>query len=76
MGVSYKKMFKLMIDKDITKTKLRESAKTSNSTFAKIGRSKYVVLGILVRVCGVLRCDIGDVYELIQDGEMIVRDLR
>jgi DNA-binding Xre family transcriptional regulator len=74
MAVSYKKMFKLMIDKDITKTQLREATKISSSTFAKISKSEYVALDVLVRICGVLHCDIGDVCEVIHDDETNGRD--
>lgn len=67
MGVSYKKLWKLLIDKDMKKSKLREAASLSSSTIAKLTRSEYVALDVLVRICAVLNCDIGDIAEVKLD---------
>ena len=67
MGISYKKLWKLLIDKDMKKSKLREAASLSSSTIAKLTRNEYVALDVLVRICVVLSCDIGDIVEIKLD---------
>ncbi len=67
MGVSYKKMWMLIIQKDMTNTQVREAAKISSSTFSKMKRNEYVALDVLVRICGVLDCEIGDIVEIVRD---------
>jgi DNA-binding Xre family transcriptional regulator len=68
MGISYKKLFHLMIDRGIRKSELRAAAGISTSTLAKLGNDEYVSLDVLVRICGVLDCDIGDVCEITKEG--------
>lgn len=67
MGISYKKLWKLLIDKDMKKAQLREAASLSSSTIAKLTKNEYVALEVLVRICGVLKCDIGDIVEIKLD---------
>ena len=67
MGISYKKLWKLLIDKDMKKSQLREAASLSSSTIAKLTRNEYVALDVLVRICVVLSCDIGDIVEIKLD---------
>lgn len=67
MGISYKKLWKLLIDKDMKKSHLREAASLSSSTIAKLTRNEYVALDVLVRICVVLSCDIGDIVEIKLD---------
>jgi putative transcriptional regulator len=64
MNVSYKKLWKLMIDKDLTKSQLRKRAGVAPSTFSKMNKNELVSLEVLVRLCEVLNCDIGDVVEI------------
>ena len=63
MSTSYKKLWKLLIDKDMTKTDLRKQTGISSATIAKLTRGESVNTSILSRICEVLRCDIGDVME-------------
>ena len=67
MGISYKKLWKLLIDKDMKKSQSREAAALSSSTIAKLTRNEYVALDVLVRICAVLNCDIGDIAEVKLD---------
>ena len=67
MGVSYKKLFKLLIDKDITKTELATQASISRSTLAKISKHELVSMDVILRICDVLKCDIGDVIEISEE---------
>ena len=65
--LQYKKLWKLLIDKDMKKSQLREAASLSSSTIAKLTRNEYVALDVLVRICVVLSCDIGDIVEIKLD---------
>lgn len=65
MGVSYKKLWKLLIDKDIKKTKMAAEIGISTSTLSKLNRNEYVSLDVLVRICSYLRCQISDICEVI-----------
>lgn len=64
MAVSYNKLWKLLIDKGMTKTELRKAADMSTTTLAKLGKNETVSMDILLRVCKTLECDIGDIMEI------------
>lgn len=63
MSVSYKKLWKLLIDKDMNKTDLRNLTGISSFTVAKMTRGEDVSLDVLKRICDVLDCNIGDVVD-------------
>ena len=63
MSVSYKKLWKLLIDKDMNKTDLRNATGISSFTIARMTRGEDVSTAILKRVCMVMKCDIGDIVE-------------
>ena len=65
MSISYKKLWKLLIDHNMNKSDLGKAAKMSPNTIAKLGKNETVSLDILVRICEVLKCDIGDIVEVI-----------
>ena len=67
MKANYNKLLKLLIDKKMTKTDLRERAKISSSTLAKIGKEEMLSADVLMKICEVLNCDIGDIVELVKD---------
>ena len=67
MAVSYKKLWKLLIDRDMKKKDLLEAAGISQSSLSKMGRNENVNTDILVKVCKALNCDIGDIMEIMQD---------
>lgn len=67
MGVSYNKLWKLLIDKGMKKKDLREGVEMSTNTLAKLGKNEYVATEVLVRICYYLKCDIGDIMEVISD---------
>ena len=62
---SYKKLWKLLIDKDMSKKTLAEQANVSVSTLSKLAKGKSVNVEILVRICGALDCEIQDIMELV-----------
>ncbi len=67
MAVSYKKLWKLLIDKDMTKTELREITGMSTTSLAKLGKNENISTEILVKICKTLECDIGDIMEVTED---------
>ena len=67
MAVSYKKLWKLLIDKDMKKKDLRIATGMTTTALAKLGKNEDVSLDVLKRICGVLNCDIGDIMEVIND---------
>lgn len=66
MDVSYKKLWKLLIDRDMKKKDLLVAAGISQSTLSKMGRNENVNTDILVKVCKALDCDIGDILEIVK----------
>ena len=67
MAVSYNKLWKLLIDKNMKKNELGEAAGISNSLIAKLGKNENVTVDVLVRICTALDCRIEDIMELIPD---------
>ena len=68
MNVSYKKLWKLLIDKDMMKKDLQKEAGISWATLTKMSKGEVVSTEVLMKVCKVLRCDVGDIVEFIDDG--------
>lgn len=64
MGVSYKKLWKMLIDKDLKKSQLKDIAKISQSTLARLNRNEYVSLEVIVKICVGLDCEISDIVEI------------
>ena len=62
--INYKPLWKMLIDKDITKTQLREKASISRSTIVKMSNSEYVAMDVLVRICVALNCGLDDIVEI------------
>lgn len=67
MPVDYKKLWILLIEKNMTKPQLRTAANISVSTFTKLNKNELVAMDVLVRICKVLDCNIGDVVEVIKE---------
>lgn len=67
MAVSYKRLFKLMIDKKMRKKDLCELAGISTSTMSKMGRDEIVSLEVIGRICQKLNCNIEYVLEILPD---------
>lgn len=66
MQLSYKRLWKLLIDRDLKKKDLSEMAGISSTCIAKLGRNENVNTNILVRICEALNCDICDIVELAE----------
>lgn len=67
MGVSYKKLFKLMIDRDLKKKDLREMASIGNSTMAKLANNENVTMEVMAKICNALNCKMDDIVEIIPE---------
>lgn len=67
MTISYKKLWKLLIDKDMNKTDLRKAAKISSSTVAKLTNGENVSTAVLLKICTALQCDISDIMETVPE---------
>lgn len=65
MNVSYKKLWKLLIDKDMKKKDLQLISGISWSSVTKLSKGETVSMDVLMKVCGALSCDIGDVMEFL-----------
>ena len=63
--VSYKKLFKLLIDKDLQKTEFGAKAGISQNTLARMGKGQFISMELLVRICKYLNCTFDDVVEII-----------
>ncbi|MGN8858228.1 helix-turn-helix domain-containing protein [Catenibacterium mitsuokai] len=68
MSVSYKKLWKLLIDKDMNKTMLRKQSGITTTALAKLGKNENVNTEVLVKICNTLKCDISDIMELTDEG--------
>ena len=69
MAVSYNKLWKLLIDKKISKADLRRLTGISPNTMTKLNRDEEVTLPVLGKICEAIHCDIGDIVEYIGAGE-------
>lgn len=69
MCVSYKKLWKLLIDRDMTRTDLRDAIGASTSTFAKLSRGELISGNIMMKICRELGCNIGDMMDVVLDDE-------
>ncbi|MFQ9737129.1 MAG: XRE family transcriptional regulator [Clostridiales bacterium] len=67
MAASYKKLWKLLIDKDMKKEDLRKAAGLTTTAMAKLGRNEDVRTSVLLKICNVLECDISDIMEIIKE---------
>lgn len=67
MSVSYKKLWKLLIDKNMVKKQLREQAGLTTNVIAKLGKDENVSTEVLCKICKALDCGLEDIIEIIPD---------
>lgn len=65
MGISYKKLWILLIEKDISPATLRKDLNIATGTMTKLRRNEEVAMSVLLRICGYLDCNIGDICDAI-----------
>ena len=69
MSISYNKLWKLLIDKKMSRAELRRKIKISPNTMTKLIRDKEVSLTVIGRICEVLETDVGNIMEFVKDGK-------
>lgn len=69
MAYSYKKLWKLLIDKNMNKVALRDAIDITPATLSKLSKNKPVNMDVLARICKELKCNIGDIVDYIPDME-------
>lgn len=67
MYMSYNKLWKLLIDRNMKKSDLRKTAGISSSSLAKLGKNQNVTTDVLLKICNTLKCDISDIVEVVLD---------
>ena len=67
-NISYKKLWKLLIDKNLKKKDLQKMAGISSSSIAKLGRNENVNTEIINKICNALECDTSDIMEMESEG--------
>ena len=65
--ISYKPLFRLLLEKNMSKTQLREAIGFSTTTLAKLSKGEYVSLEILDKICTYMQCNIADVIEYVKE---------
>ncbi len=65
MKICYKKLWVLLIEKDITKPQLRKDLNLATGTMSKLNKNEEVSMSVILRICEYLNCDIGDVCEAV-----------
>lgn len=74
MEISYNKLWKLLIDKNMKKKDLRDTAKISSNTIARMGKNEEVSLDVLIKICKALNCDIGDIVSVVRDDKSDIKE--
>lgn len=69
MKISYKKLWVMLIEREIPKSTLRKDIELSPGTMSKLNKNEDVALSVLLRICDYLNCDIGDICEAVRTGK-------
>ena len=69
MKINYKKLWMLLIQRDITKVRLKRDLGLAAGTMSKLNKGEDVALSVLLRICDYLACDIGDICEAVRAGK-------
>ncbi|MGN8806312.1 MULTISPECIES: helix-turn-helix domain-containing protein [unclassified Blautia] len=69
MQLSYKKLWKMLIDQDMSKQDLREKAGISSASMAKLGKGENITTDVLLKICKTMNCKVEDIIETISDDE-------
>ena len=67
MRISYNKLWKMLIDKNMKKSDLREKAGISSASLAKLGKGDNITTDVLLRICEAMDCQIEDILETVRD---------
>lgn len=69
MSVSYDKLWKLLIDKKMSRTELKDLSGISFNVLAKLGRNEFVSMESLIKICATLNCNVGDIVDFLPESE-------
>ena len=69
MQLSYKKLWKMLIDQDMSKQDLREKAGISSASMAKLGKGENITTDVVLKICKTMNCKVEDIIETISDDE-------
>lgn len=75
MKVSYKKLWVLCAEKEISKGDLRKRAGVSSATFTKLRKNQEVALSVLLKIADVLECNAGDMMDFVKDNEPFLQEI-
>lgn len=67
MRISYNKLWKLLIDMNMNKQDMKKASGISSASVAKLGKGENITTEVLLRICASLKCDIGDIMEVVED---------
>lgn len=70
MAMSYKKLWKLLIDRDMTRGDLHQISGVAPSTLTKMSKGECVATNVIERICMALKCDVGDIMSYVPDNEI------
>lgn len=70
MRITYKKLWKLLIDREMMKKDLLESSRISTVSMAKLGKNQNVTTDVLLKICTALHCDISEIMEVVEDEKL------
>ena len=69
MKITYKKLWKLLIDREMMKKDLLEASKISTVSMAKLGKDQNVTTDVLLKICTALHCDISDIMQIVENDD-------
>lgn len=72
--ISYNRLWKLLIDKNMNRQALKEISGISTASIAKLGRGDNITTAVLLKICNALDCDLSDIMELIEDDTILSGD--
>ena len=75
MPISYDRLWKLLIDEKMNRTELKNAAGISSNIVAKLGRNEFVSMESLYKICLTLKCNIGDIVDIIPENACLQNDL-
>jgi DNA-binding Xre family transcriptional regulator len=75
MKITYNKLWKLLIDREMMKKDLMKASKISTVSMAKLGKNQNITTDVLLKICTALHCDISDIMEVVEDDELKKRYL-
>ncbi|MBQ6263236.1 MAG: helix-turn-helix transcriptional regulator [Clostridia bacterium] len=69
MAVTYNKLWKLLIDKNMKKMQLKEATGIGSTTLSKLSKNQPVSMEVMMKICGVLECNIGDIMDITEKSQ-------